>query len=49
LPNSSGTSRHGAPGDQIFATTDAIAERVRKIGKTTLRSVRQISRLQRPR
>jgi starvation-inducible DNA-binding protein len=34
-------------GDQIFATTDAIAERVRKIGGTTLRSVGQIVRLQR--
>jgi starvation-inducible DNA-binding protein len=33
--------------DQIFATTDAIAERVRKIGGVTLRSVGQISRLQR--
>jgi hypothetical protein len=26
-------------GDQIFATTDAIAERVRKVGGTTLRSI----------
>ena len=34
-------------GDQIFAATDAIAERVRKIGGTTLRSIGQISRLQR--
>jgi starvation-inducible DNA-binding protein len=34
-------------GGQIFATTDAIAERVRKIGGTTLRSIGQISRLQR--
>jgi starvation-inducible DNA-binding protein len=34
-------------GDQIFATTDAIAERVRKIGGTTLRSIRHIGRLQR--
>jgi starvation-inducible DNA-binding protein len=33
-------------GDQIFATTDAIAERVRKIGATTLRSIGQVSRLQ---
>jgi starvation-inducible DNA-binding protein len=33
--------------DQIFAVTDAIAERVRKIGGTTLRSVGQIGRLQR--
>ena len=29
--------------DQIFATTDPIAERVRKIGGTTLRSVGQIA------
>jgi starvation-inducible DNA-binding protein len=34
-------------GDQIFASTDAIAERVRKIGGTTLRSIGHISRLQR--
>src|SRR5262249_48256348 len=34
-------------GEQIFAATDAIAERVRKIGGTTLRSIGQISRLQR--
>ena len=33
--------------DQIFATTDAIAERVRKIGAMTLRSVGHIARLQR--
>ena len=33
--------------DQIFAATDAIAERVRKIGGTTLRSIGQISRSQR--
>src|SRR5438552_10904335 len=33
--------------DQVFSTTDAIAERVRKIGGTTLRSIGQISRLQR--
>src|ERR1700744_2678248 len=33
--------------EQIFATTDAIAERVRKIGGTTLRSVGHIARLQR--
>src|SRR3954467_15562157 len=33
--------------DQIFATTDPIAERVRKLGGTTLRSIRQISRQQR--
>jgi len=34
-------------GDQIFATTDAIAERVRKIGGVTLRSIGHIARLQR--
>src|SRR3989441_7636218 len=34
-------------GDQIFSTTDAIAERVRKLGGTTLRSVGHIGRLQR--
>jgi starvation-inducible DNA-binding protein len=33
--------------DQIFATTDAIAERTRKIGSTTLRSIGHIKRLQR--
>jgi starvation-inducible DNA-binding protein len=33
--------------DQIFATTDALAERARKIGGTTLRSVGHIGRLQR--
>jgi starvation-inducible DNA-binding protein len=33
--------------EQIFATTDAIAERVRKIGGTTLRSIGHVSRLQR--
>jgi starvation-inducible DNA-binding protein len=33
--------------EQIFATTDALAERVRKIGGTTLRSVGHIARLQR--
>jgi starvation-inducible DNA-binding protein len=32
---------------QIFAITDDIAERVRKIGGTTIRSIGQISRLQR--
>jgi starvation-inducible DNA-binding protein len=32
---------------QILATTDAIAERVRKIGGTTLRSIGHIGRLQR--
>ena len=34
-------------GDQIFAITDAIAERVRKIGGMTVRSIGEISRLQR--
>jgi starvation-inducible DNA-binding protein len=34
-------------GDQIFAMTDPIAERVRKIGGTTLHSIGQIGRLQR--
>jgi starvation-inducible DNA-binding protein len=34
-------------GAQIFATTDAIAERVRKIGGATLRSIGHVSRLQR--
>jgi starvation-inducible DNA-binding protein len=34
-------------GEQIFATTDAIAERVRKIGGTTLHSIGHIGRLQR--
>lgn len=34
-------------GDQIFATTDAIAERVREIGGVTLRSIGHIGRLQR--
>jgi starvation-inducible DNA-binding protein len=34
-------------GDQIFAMTDPIAERVRKVGGTTLRSIGHISRLQR--
>jgi starvation-inducible DNA-binding protein len=34
-------------GEQIFATTDEIAERVRKVGGTTLRSVGHIARLQR--
>src|SRR6202043_2028527 len=33
--------------EQIFATTDALAERVRKIGGTTLRSIGHIGRLQR--
>jgi len=35
--------------DQIYATTDPVAERVRKIGGTTLRSIGQVSRLQRVR
>src|SRR5215469_17262628 len=34
-------------GDQIFAMTDEIAERVRKIGGTTIRSIGNIARLQR--
>jgi starvation-inducible DNA-binding protein len=34
-------------GDQIFAMTDAIAERVRKVGGTTVRSIGHIARLQR--
>jgi starvation-inducible DNA-binding protein len=34
-------------GDQLYATTDVIAERVRKIGGTTLRSIGHIARLQR--
>jgi len=34
-------------GDQIFATTDDIAERVRKIGGMTVRSIGHIGRLQR--
>src|SRR4030088_2033722 len=33
--------------DQIFSTTDSIAERVRKIGGSTLRSVGHVARLQR--
>lgn len=33
--------------DQIFATTDPIAERARKVGGTTLRSIGHVSRLQR--
>lgn len=32
--------------DQIFATTDALAERVRKVGGTTIRSIGQIAKLQ---
>jgi starvation-inducible DNA-binding protein len=34
-------------GDHIFAMTDAFAERVRKIGGGTIRSIGHISRLQR--
>ena len=34
-------------GDEIFAMTDVIAERVRKIGGTTLRSIGDIARQQR--
>ncbi len=34
-------------GDQIFAMTDPIAERVRKIGGSTLRSIGHIARMQR--
>ena len=34
-------------GDQIFAMTDEIAERVRKIGGTTIRSIGHVARLQR--
>jgi len=34
-------------GDQIFAMTDPLAERVRKLGGTTLRSIGQIARMQR--
>src|SRR6267154_2983574 len=33
-------------GEQIFATTDELAERVRKIGGTTLRSIGHIAKLQ---
>ena len=34
-------------GDQIFSMTDDIAERVRKIGGTTIRSIGHVARLQR--
>jgi starvation-inducible DNA-binding protein len=34
-------------GDQIFSMTDDIAERVRKLGGTTIRSIGHIARLQR--
>jgi starvation-inducible DNA-binding protein len=33
-------------GEQIFASTDELAERVRKIGGTTIRSIGQIAKLQ---
>src|SRR2546429_1625825 len=33
--------------DQLFAMTDPVAERVRKLGRITLRSIGQISRTQR--
>jgi starvation-inducible DNA-binding protein len=34
-------------GDRIFAMTDPIAERIRKVGGSTIRSIGQISRTQR--
>ena len=34
-------------GDQLYAMTDPLAERVRKVGGTTLRSIGHIARLQR--
>ena len=34
-------------GDQLFAMTDPIAERIRKVGGLTLRSIGHISRIQR--
>ena len=34
-------------GDQLFAITDDLAERVRKLGGTTIRSIGQIAQLQR--
>lgn len=34
-------------GDQLFAMTDPIAERIRKVGGTTIRSIGHIARLQR--
>src|SRR4029078_8511443 len=37
----------GERAERIFAITDGIAERVRKIGVTTLRSIGNIARLQR--
>ncbi|MFZ0008643.1 MAG: DNA starvation/stationary phase protection protein, partial [Steroidobacteraceae bacterium] len=33
--------------DQVFAMTDAIAERVRKVGGSTIRSIGQIAKMQR--
>ncbi|MFZ1098123.1 MAG: DNA starvation/stationary phase protection protein [Steroidobacteraceae bacterium] len=33
--------------DQVFAMTDAIAERVRKVGGSTIRSIGQIGKMQR--
>lgn len=33
--------------DQLFAMTDAIAERVRKVGATTVRSIGHVKRMQR--
>src|SRR6202007_120825 len=38
---------HDEQADQIYATTDPIAERVRKLGGTTVRSIGHIGRLQR--
>ena len=38
---------HDEQSDQIFAMTDVIAERVRKVGGSTLKSVGHIARLQR--
>ena len=40
------TVSHFPQGEQIFATTDALAERVRKVGGTTLRSIGDIARHQ---
>src|SRR6202521_5774792 len=34
-------------GDQLFSMTDAVAERARKLGGTTVRSIGQLSRFQR--
>src|SRR5512132_4595655 len=34
-------------GDQLFAMTDAIAERVRKVGGSTIKSIGHIARIQR--